>query len=329
MDLKGARVLVTGAGGFIGSHLCERLVSSGAAVRAFVRYNSRGDIGLLRYVDESVLSEIDIIAADLRQAEAIRSATAGCDLLLHLGALVSIPYSLRHPREVVEVNVLGTLNVLEAAREVGLRRMVHVSTSEVYGTAAAQRISEDHPLRGQSPYAASKIGADKLVQSFHLSYGLPVVTLRPFNTYGPRQSGRAIIPTIACQALLGSVVKIGAVDPLRDFTFVTDTVEGLLLGATAPGLEGEELNLGADEELSVRELVARIGAILGRELEAQVEEVRLRPRASEIMRLRADNSKARQRLGWRPKVGLDEGLDCVVAWIRAHPELYHPGRYEI
>lgn len=329
MQWHSVRVFVTGAGGFIGSHLCERLVTAGASVRAFIRYNSRNDPGLLRYVESAVLSEIELIAGDLRDADVVRRAVAGCEVVLHLGALVGIPYSYRHPREVVEVNMLGTLNVLEAAREGVVHRVVHTSTSEVYGTAQVQRISEDHPLHGQSSYAASKIGADKLVESFYRSYGLPVVTIRPFNTYGPRQSGRAVIPTIVSQALRGYTVKLGALDTIRDFTFVTDTVEGLISAASAGSVEGEEFNLGTDDEVSIRELVGRIGAILQRELKLESAVDRLRPEASEVMRLRSDNSKAIQRLGWRPTVGLDEGLSRVIAWIEAHPELYHAERYEV
>src|SRR5512139_1721953 len=224
-------VLVTGAGGFIGSHLCEELIAAGATVRGLVRYGSQGSLGLLRYAEPSVLSAIDVITGDLRDARAVLRAAHGCDVIIHLGALISVPYSYARPREVAEINVLGTLNVLEAARDVGVRRIVHISSSEVYGTATTARVSEEHRLQGQSPYAASKIGADKLAQSFHLSYGLPVVTVRPFNTYGPRQSGRAIIPTIVAQALRGPVVKLGALETRRDFTFVSDTVRGIMAGA--------------------------------------------------------------------------------------------------
>jgi len=329
VNWSGVRVLVTGAGGFIGSHLCERLVSVGASVRAFVRYNSRNDPGLLRYLEASILAELELSAGDLRDPAAVRQAVQGEEVILHLGALISIPYSYVHPREVVEVNVLGTLNVLEAAREFDCRRVVHTSTSEVYGTAQAERIREDHPLRGQSPYSASKMGADKLAESFHLAYGLPLVTVRPFNTYGPRQSGRAVIPTIVSQALRGTTVRLGALDTVRDFTYVTDTVEGMLAAAAAAGAEGQEFNLGSDEEVSVRELVSKVGAILNRQLKPETEAERLRPQASEVMRLRSDNSKAANRLGWRPAVGLDQGLRQVIAWVEARPELYQVGRFEI
>jgi len=326
---EGTRVLVTGAGGFIGSHLCEQLIGTGAAVRGLVRYRSQGRLGLLQYVDPSVSSAIEIVAGDLRDFDTVLCAASGCHVIIHLGALISVPYSYERPREVAEINMLGALNVLLAGRDVGARRVVHISSSEVYGTAVTPQVREDHPLQGQSPYAASKIGADKLAQSFHLSYGVPVVTLRPFNAYGPRQSGRAIIPTIVAQALRGRVVRLGALDATRDFTFVTDVVRGIMAGASIAGIEGQEINLGSDTEVSVGDLVGRVATILGRELEPRVEERRLRPPRSEVTRLRADNTHARQRLGWQPTVGLDEGLRRVVGWIEAHPELYEPRRYEV
>lgn len=329
MSWHGIPVLVTGAGGFIGSHLCERLVAAGATVRALVRYNARNDPGLLRYLPRATLEAIDVVAGDLRDVEAVYQAMAGCEVILHLGAVIAIPYSYRHPREVVEVNILGTLNVLEAARRVGVRRLVHTSTSEVYGTAQMPRIHEQHPLHGQSPYAASKIGADQLVESFYCSYALPVVTVRPFNTYGPRQSGRAVIPTIVAQGLWGDALKLGALETIRDFTFVTDTVEGMLCAATAVGVEGEVCNLGTDTEVSIRQLVEHVSALLNRTIPLHVETARLRPAASEVQRLRSDHTKARQRLGWQPQVALETGLRQVIAWVQAHPELYHWERYEV
>ncbi|MBM3224353.1 MAG: SDR family NAD(P)-dependent oxidoreductase [Candidatus Tectomicrobia bacterium] len=329
MSWQGVRVLVTGAGGFIGSHLCERLVEAGATVRAMVRYNSRNDPGLLRYLAPSTRAALEVVTGDLRDTEAVHQAVSGCEVVFHLGALIAIPYSYRHPREVVEVNILGTLNVLEAVRQLGVRRLVHTSTSEVYGTAQSARINEHHALHGQSPYAATKIGADKLVESFYCSYALPAVTIRPFNTYGPRQSGRAVIPTIVAQTLWGKALTLGALDTLRDFTFVTDTVDGMLCAATAPGVEGETCNLGTDTEVSIRQLVERVGALLHRTLPLQVDTARLRPAASEVQRLRSDNTRARERLGWQPVVDLDTGLHRVIAWVEAHPELYHWERYEV
>lgn len=329
MSLRGKRVLVTGAGGFIGSHLCARLAEEGAHARAFVRYNSRGDAGLLRYLNRLTRESIEVTSGDLRDPEAVRAAARDCEIILHLGALIAIPYSYRHPRETVETNVLGTLNVLEAARAAEAARVVHTSTSEVYGTARSERISESHVLQGQSPYSASKIGADKIAQSYHLSFGVPVVTLRPFNTYGPGQSMRAVIPTIVAQALRGEEVRMGALDTVRDFTYVTDTVDGFIRAATVEGIEGEEFNLGTDSEVSIGEIVERTGAIVGRPLRPLVQDQRLRPAGSEVLRLRSDNSKAMGELGWKPRVNLDEGLRHVAAWIGAHPELYDPQSYGV
>jgi NAD dependent epimerase/dehydratase len=262
--LKGRKVLVTGAGGFIASHLVERLVVEGAQVRAFVRYNSRGDVGLLRWLPLEVFSRVEVVAGDLRDADAVRAALKDVDTVFHLGALIAIPYSYLHPREVVETNVMGTLNVLMAARDLRTRRVVHTSTSEVYGTARYVPIDERHPFQGQSPYSASKIGADKIAESFYRSFGLPVVTIRPFNTYGPRQSARAVIPTIVTQALTSNVVYLGSLEPSRDFTFVSDTVEGFVRGASAEGVIGEEINLGNNATITIGELCEKIFEILGK-----------------------------------------------------------------
>ncbi|MDO8753322.1 MAG: SDR family NAD(P)-dependent oxidoreductase, partial [Anaerolineales bacterium] len=255
MNWNGKKVLVTGAGGFIASHLAERLVSEGAQVRAFVRYNSRNDVGMLRHIPVHAFSQIEIIYGDLRDMEAVRGATKGVDTVFHLGALIAIPYSYVHPREVFDVNVMGTLNVLMAARDSGARRVVHTSTSEVYGTAQYVPIDEAHPLQGQSPYSASKIGADKIVESFFRSLELPVVSLRPFNTYGPRQSARAVIPTIISQALTRDEVKLGSLEPSRDFTFVADTADGFMRVAEADHVAGEEINLGNDNTIRIGDLV--------------------------------------------------------------------------
>lgn len=329
MSLRETKVLVTGAGGFIGSHLCQRLFNAGAKVRAFTRYNSRNDPGLLRYLPKEVRESIEVVSGDLRDADAIRHAVQGCEVVFHLGALIAIPYSYRNPRETIETNIIGTLNVLEAARSAGIRRIVHTSTSEVYGTALTQRITEEHPLQGQSPYSASKIGADKIAQSYNLSFGLPVVTVRPFNTYGPGQSMRAVIPTVVAQALKGDTIQIGALDTVRDFTYVADTVEGFIRAAIVSGVEGKEFNLGANEEISIGDLIARVGVLMGRQLKPLVNQERLRPKGSEVTRLRSDNSKAGQQLDWQPRVSLDEGLKQVATWIAAHPELYNPERYGV
>jgi dTDP-glucose 4,6-dehydratase len=270
-----------------------------------------------------------IVPGDLRDSDAVRKACAGKDLVFHLGALIAIPYSYVHPREVVETNVLGTLNVLEGAREHDVARVIHTSTSEVYGTAQRVPIDEDHPRAAQSPYAASKTGADQLARSYHRSFGTPVVTLRPFNTYGPRQSDRAVIPTIVAQALTGDVVRLGSLGPTRDLTYVLDTVEGFIRCASAPKAVGEEINLGTGTEVSIRDLAERIISLVGRPVRIGVDRRRVRPAASEVERLIADNRKARRLLGWRPRTGLDQGLRETIRFVEKHMDLYSPGRYRI
>ena len=285
MTWNNREVLVTGAGGFIGSHLTERLASEGASVRAFVRYNSRGDIGLLSRLPPRTLSRLTIIAGDLRDVEAVRAAARGVDTIFHLGALIAIPYSYRHPREVIETNVMGTLNVLSAAREYGVRRVIHTSTSEVYGTAQYVPIDESHPLQGQSPYSASKIGADKVAESFYRSFELPVATLRPFNTYGPRQSARAVIPTIITQALTRDQIRLGSLKPMRDFTFIDDTVRGFLVAAAADGAVGQEINIGSGNCISVGDLARKIMVVVGRDLPLVTEEQLTRALECQVQRL--------------------------------------------
>jgi NAD dependent epimerase/dehydratase len=322
-------VLVTGAGGFIASHLVEALVQAGARVRAFVRYNSRGDPGLLALLPSETQAMIEIVAGDLRDLPALQGAVQGVTHVLHLGALIAIPYSYVHPAEVVATNVTGTLNVLLAGRDARVERIVHTSTSEVYGTALQVPIDENHPLQGQSPYSASKIGADMLAESFFRSFDLPVVTLRPFNTYGPRQSARAVIPTIITQALTQEVVRLGNLDARRDLTYVSDTVDGFLRVAETPGVEGQTFNLGTGTEVRIGDLAQEILEITGQPVQIQVDESRLRPEKSEVQRLLSDNSRARQRLGWEPQVTLREGLSRTIDWIESHLELYQPGRYQL
>jgi NAD dependent epimerase/dehydratase len=322
-------VLVTGAGGFIASHLVEALVGAGAQVRAFVRYNSRGDPGLLALLPPETRNQLEIVAGDLRDLSSVQAAVPGVTHVLHLGALIAIPYSYVHPAEVVETNVMGTLNVLLAGREAGVERIVHTSTSEVYGTALQVPIDESHPLHGQSPYSASKIGADMLAESFYRSFDLPVVTLRPFNTYGPRQSARAVIPTIITQALTQEVLHLGNLDARRDLTYVSDTVGGFLRVAETSGVEGETFNLGTGREVRIADLAQEILEITGRPMQVRVDQERLRPEKSEVQRLLSDNRRARQRLGWQPQVALREGLARTVAWIESHLELYQPGQYQL
>ena len=327
---KDKRVLVTGAGGFIGSQLVERLLAEGARVRAFVRYTSRADTGYLRFAPPELSGALEIASGDLREWHTMRQAVQGCSIVLHLGALISIPYSYQHPYEVAEVNFMGTLNILMACRELGVRRLVHTSTSEVYGTARRVPIDESHPLQGQSPYSASKIGADKLAESFFCSYDLPVVTVRPFNTFGPRQTARAVIPAIISQALTKDTIRLGNLSTKRDFTYVSDTVQGFLCAAEAPSVEGQVFNLGTGQEIAIGEIAQKIIRMVGKPAPPaiEVDPERLRPEPSEVMRLLSDHSLARERLGWKPEVSLDQGLEQTIAWVRAHPALYRAGRYE-
>jgi dTDP-glucose 4,6-dehydratase len=325
---KNKKILVTGAGGFIGSHLTEWLAANGASVRAFVRYNSRGDPGLLRLAKPEIYSQLELVGGDLRDANAVRDAVKGCQLVFHLGALISIPYSYHHPVEVAETNLLGTLNVLMACRELGVEKLVHTSTSEVYGTAKYVPMDESHLLQGQSPYSASKIGADKLAESFYCAFGLPVVTIRPFNTYGPRQSARAVIPTIITQALVKRTVHLGNLDTSRDLTFVDDTVNGFLCAAITDENEGKTFNLGTNEEIKIGELAQKIIKMVGKPVKVVVDPVRLRPEGSEVTRLLSDNTSARETLGWNPEVDLDRGLEKTITWIENHLEYYRIGQYE-
>lgn len=329
MDWNGKSVLVTGAGGFIASHLVERLVAEGARVRAFVRYNSRNDPGMLRLIPADAFSQIEIMQGDLRDNEAVRNAVKGVDTIFHLGALIAIPYSYVNPREVIDVNIMGTLNVLMAARDSGTRRVVHTSTSEVYGTAQYVPIDEKHPLQGQSPYSASKIGADRIAESFYRSFDVPVATLRPFNTFGPRQSARAVIPTIITQALTRDEVKLGSLEPSRDFTFVADTVEGFLRVASADNALGEEINLGNDNTIRIGDLAEKIFSIIGKTPKLIADLQRVRPGKSEVMKLWASNQKAKELIGWEPRVSLDEGLRLTVEWISSHLDLYRPDQYTV
>lgn len=322
-------VLITGAGGFIGSHLVETLVSFGANVRAFVRYNSRGDPGLLSMLPRDKLEKIQIIAGDLRDLPALVSASQNVEIIFHLGALIAIPYSYVHPLEVVESNILGTVNVLLASRENKVARIVHTSSSEVYGSALRVPIDETHPLQGQSPYSASKIGADKIAESFYYAYNLPVVTLRPFNTYGPRQSARAVIPSIIVQALTQKEIHLGNMDTYRDFTYVSDTVDGFLCAAQRSDIEGKTINLGVGREIQIRELLEKILSILGKQVPIEVEQERLRPMKSEVTRLLSDNRLAGQILDWKPKVDLTEGLSKTIEWIASHKEHYDATKYQV
>lgn len=322
---SGRRVLVTGAGGFIGSHLCERLLELGADVRALVEYSSLGSWG---WLDESqARDDLDVVPADVRDRDSTVAAVAGSEIVFHLAALIAIPWSYEAPAAYVETNVVGTLNVLRAAQAASVDHFVHTSTSEVYGTAQYVPIDESHPLQAQSPYAASKIGADKIAESFHLSFGLPVATLRPFNTYGPRQSARAVVPTIITQLLGGETVALGNLAPTRDFTFVTDTVDAFVRAGETPSAVGRVLNVGSGMEVSIGALAERIGVLLGRRPSLHHDEGRVRPAASEVERLCADASEARRLLEWEPHTTLEDGLAATAAWIAENLERYRVGAY--
>jgi NAD dependent epimerase/dehydratase len=327
LNWNSKQVLVTGAGGFIGSHLTERLVELGANTRALVHYNALGTWG---WLDQSPLrDEIEVIAGDICDRDSVRQAMQGVDVVLHLAALIAIPYSYHAPASYVRTNVEGTLNVLQAARETDVDRVIHTSTSEVYGTARYVPIDEMHPLQGQSPYSASKIGADKLAEAFHLSFGLPVVTVRPFNTFGPRQSARAIIPTIIVQCQAGGVVRLGNVYPTRDLNYVANIVEGFVLAASAPDVIGRTINLGSNQEISIGELAQLIAGLVGQPIVIESDAQRARPSKSEVERLLADNSLARDLLGWKPLVSLEKGLELTIAWLQENLDRYRPNVYRI
>ena len=324
------RVLVTGAGGFIGSHVCERLVHEGATVTALVHYNSAGSWHNLDHLPAEVRAELNVVAADIQDPFAVRQIVSDHAVVLHLAALIAIPYSYVAPQSYLAVNASGTLNVLEACRAVGVDRLVHTSTSEVYGTAQYVPMDEKHPLHPQSPYAATKVAADKLAESYHLSFGLPVSIIRPFNTFGPRQSGRAVVPTIVSQLLSGGQVKLGALDPIRDLTFVKDTAEAFLRIAAAPDTVGVVTNVGTGRGISVGALARLAAEMAGRpDVEITADEQRLRPEASEVLRLECDATALESRCGWRPATALRDGLAATIDFIRQHPELYRPERYTI
>jgi NAD dependent epimerase/dehydratase len=325
----GRPVLVTGAGGFIGSHLAEALVREGASVRAFVRYTSRGDHGWLEAAEPELVRELEIFRGDLVNPEAVAAAVRNRDVVLHLGALIPIPYSYVHPREFAAANVTGTLNVVEAARRTGVERIVQTSSSEVYGTAQKIPIDEEHPLRPQSPYAATKVGADQLALSYQRSFGTPVVVVRPFNTFGPRQSARAVIPTIVTQALSRDVVELGATGTTRDFLYVADTVSGIMACGAIPRIEGEVINLGTGVEVPISEVVERVIRLLGRDVPVALDEERLRPPDSEVERLVADITKAGTLLGWASNVDLDEGLRRTIEWLTGSLDAYKPTIYNV
>lgn len=327
--MTGARVLVTGAAGFIGSHLVEALAGQGAAVRALVHYNAQHSIGNLRFLASDKLDRVQMIFGDLGDGEFVKRAADGCEIIFHLGALIAIPHSYLAPRSFVDTNVTGTINILEAARAAGTRRLVHTSTSEVYGSARYLPIDERHPLQAQSPYSATKIGADKLVEAYHASFGTSAVTVRPFNTYGPRQSARAFIPTVIGQALGAGPIRLGATSPVRDMTCVSDTVAGFLAAANTPGLEGGVFNLGTGTGVEMGDTARRILRIMGVDREIVLDPQRLRPANSEVDRLISCNGAFVAATGWKPRVALDEGLELTIAFFRRFPDLLPRSEYVV
>lgn len=330
------QVLVTGADGFIGSHLTEALLRRGLKVRSFVMYNSFNSWGWLDRAPADIKSSLDIFAGDIRDPNGVRQAMKGCDTVLHLAALIAIPYSYHSPDTYIDTNIKGTLNVLQAARDLGVEKIVHTSTSEVYGTARSVPISEEHPLQGQSPYSASKIGADQLALSFHASFGTPVGVIRPFNTFGPRQSARAVIPSIIMQVLAGAKsLKLGALHPTRDFTYIDDTVAGFIAVAESARSVGQVINTGSGHEISIGDLARTLFRLMGRELPIEQEAQRLRPQKSEVERLLADIRKADALVGWRPDragaKGFEQGLRSTIDWFSdpEHLKWYKTDIYNI
>ena len=324
------RILVTGAGGFIGSHLAEELVRQGEDVRAFVRYNSRDERGLLDDLPKEIVSQIEMIPGDLKDPDGVHKAVRGCHKVFHLGALIAIPYSYVHPFDFIQTNVVGTANLLNACRQSEtLERVVHTSTSEVYGTAEYIPIDEKHPLHAQSPYAASKIGADKLAESYFLSFALPIATIRPFNTFGPRQSLRAIIPTIISQAMQGTKIRLGNIKPRRDFLFVKDTVRGFIELGKCDEAVGRVINIGTGKDISIEELAKEIFDQIGKKGEIVVEDQRIRPEKSEVMQLLSDTQLAHKLFGWAPRYTLESGLRETIEWYRRHLSRFKVGSYPL
>ncbi|AIF53647.1 NAD dependent epimerase/dehydratase, LLPSF_EDH_00030 family [Pelosinus sp. UFO1] len=336
MNIKGKKILVTGADGFIGSHLTEELVRQGHDVKAFVLYNSFNSWGWLDSAPQNIKDQIEVHTGDIRDPHGVKTAMQGCDIVLHLAALIAIPYSYHSPDTYVDTNIKGTLNIVQAARELGVEKVVHTSTSEVYGTAQFVPITEDHPLKGQSPYSASKIGADQIAMSFYHSFDTPVSIIRPFNTYGPRQSARAVIPTIITQIASGQRnLKLGSIHPTRDFNYVLDTVRGFIACAESDRSIGEVINIGSNYEVSIGDTVQLIAEVMGADITIETDVVRLRPEKSEVERLWAANKKAKDLLGWTPlygdREGFKRGLKHTVEWFTITENLkkYKVGMYNV
>lgn len=329
MQLSGKKILVTGAGGFIGSHLCEALLEEGADVTAMIRYSSQSSWGNLEFLPSEKKKSLKIVSGNIEDGDFVSRQVRKQDAVFHLAALIGIPYSYEAPLSYIRTNIEGTLNVLESARQWDISRIIHTSTSETYGTAIYTPIDEKHPLQGQSPYSASKIGADKIVESYHRSFNLPVVAVRPFNTYGPRQSARAIIPTIISQALAGGEIRLGSLEPVRDLNYVKDTVAGFICAAKAEAVNGETINIGFGAGIRMGDLAECILSILGCKSSIVQDNNRVRPQASEVYTLICDNAKAARLLGWKPSHTLRDGLAETIDFVRKHPDLFKPDRYMV
>lgn len=329
MKWQNKKVLVTGAGGFIGGHLTEQLVKLGASVTAFIRYNSRGSHGSLELLPNDIRSQIKVVMGDLKDPDAVQKVVRSQEIVFHLAALIGIPYSYVHPIDYVQTNVLGTSYLVNACLSENIEKFIHTSTSEVYGTARYVPIDEEHPLQGQSPYSASKIAADKLVESYYCAFKFPAAIIRPFNTYGPRQPSRAVIPTIISQALKSDTIKLGALSPTRDLNYVKDTVNGFLKVAEIPESVGEVINIGSSREISIGDLVKKIFYLLDKSPRLITEEERLRPEKSEVERLMANTDKAKKILEWTPQVSLDEGLKQTIEWIKHNLSFYSTDTYHV
>jgi len=329
LKLAERKVLVTGAGGFMGSHLVEALVQMGCKVTAFVHYNSRNDRGMLEWVDKKTLNQVEVISGDIRDSDGVRRIIKDQEIVFHLAALIGIPYSYVNPLDVADTNIQGTLNLLLAAREFGVEKFIHTSTSEVYGTAQYVPMDENHPINPQSPYAASKASADQLALSFFYSYGLPVGIIRPFNIYGPRQSARSVIPNIIMQALTKDEIKIGSISTSRDLTYVTDSVKGFIQFAESDQTVGEVVNMGSENEISIKNLIELIEKHLNRKLKIVQEDKRIRPEKSEVKRLVSSSEKAKKLFGWKPEIEIEQGIRKTISWIKENINLYKKDIYNI
>ena len=330
MKIEGKTILVTGAGGFIGSHLVEALASKGAELKIFIRYNSRNDFGMIKHIPSDIRNNLDVITGDIIDFSTVKKAVKNCDIVFHLAALIGIPYSYVAPGRYVDTNIKGTLNILQASREEGVEKIIHTSTSEVYGTAKYVPIDENHPLEGQSPYSASKIGADMLAHSYFFSFNTPIVIIRPFNTFGPRQSARAVIPTIISQALSENKVNLGMLTTVRDFTYVNDTVNGFIKVAESDISIGDIFNIGTGTGITIGELAKKILTIMEcQDIPIYTDCNRIRPEKSEVLNLICDNSKAKSMIGWSPRYSLDEGLKETIEWVRQNKNIYKSGVYNI